>query len=41
MSWQFERRGVIEVDKSADEDEVMLVAVDEGAEDVYDEGDNW
>jgi len=41
VSWQFERRGVIEVDKSADEDELMLVAADAGADDVADGGDTW
>src|ERR1700730_5540633 len=41
VSWQFERRGIIEVDKSADEDELMLVAADAGADDVADAGDNW
>jgi YebC/PmpR family DNA-binding regulatory protein len=41
VSWQFERKGIIEVDKAADEDELMLVAADAGAEDVADGGDFW
>ena len=34
VSWQFERKGIVEVDKAADEDELMLAAADAGAEDV-------
>jgi YebC/PmpR family DNA-binding regulatory protein len=41
VSWQFERRGVVHVDKSADEDELMLAAADAGADDVADGGDAW
>jgi len=41
VSWQFERKGVVNVDKSADEDELMLAAADAGAEDVEDGGDTW
>jgi YebC/PmpR family DNA-binding regulatory protein len=41
VAWQFERKGSIEVDKSADEDELMLVAADAGADDVADAGDHW
>ncbi len=36
VSWQFERKGIIDVDRSVDEDELMLVAADAGAEDVQD-----
>ena len=32
VSWQFERKGVILVPSSVEEDEVMLVALDAGAE---------
>ena len=39
--WQFERKGVINVPRSADEDEVMMAALDAGAEDIVDEGDTW
>ena len=41
VSWQFERKGIVLVDKSADEDELMLVAADAGADDVEDDGDAW
>jgi YebC/PmpR family DNA-binding regulatory protein len=41
VSWQFERKGVVNVDKSADEDELMLAAADAGADDVEDGGDAW
>jgi YebC/PmpR family DNA-binding regulatory protein len=41
VSWQFERKGVVDVDKSADEDELMLVAADAGADDVQDGGETW
>ena len=41
VAWQFERRGVVHVDKAADEDELMLAAADAGADDVSDAGDVW
>src|SRR5437868_1673211 len=41
VSWQFERKGIVLVDKSVDEDELMLVAADAGADDVEDTGDAW
>jgi YebC/PmpR family DNA-binding regulatory protein len=41
VSWQFRRRGVIMVDGAAGEDELMLVALDAGAEDVADDGGTW
>jgi YebC/PmpR family DNA-binding regulatory protein len=41
VSWQFERQGVVLVDRSADEDELTLAAADAGAEDVQDLGDSW
>jgi YebC/PmpR family DNA-binding regulatory protein len=41
VSWQFERRGIVLVDKSVDEDELMLVVADAGADDVEDNGDAW
>ena len=41
VSWQFERKGIVQVDKAADEDELMLVAADAGAEDIEDLGDTW
>jgi YebC/PmpR family DNA-binding regulatory protein len=41
VSWQFERKGIVNVDKSVDEDELMLAAADAGADDVQDGGDAW
>ena len=42
VSWQFERKGVIEIAKAATtEDDLMLVVLDAGAEDVEDHGDTW
>jgi YebC/PmpR family DNA-binding regulatory protein len=41
VAWQFERKGSILVDRSADEDELMLVALDAGAEDIADDGEAW
>jgi YebC/PmpR family DNA-binding regulatory protein len=42
VSWQFERKGVILVPKSAaTEDDLMLVALEAGAEDIADSGDHW
>ncbi|MEX2100300.1 MAG: YebC/PmpR family DNA-binding transcriptional regulator [Acidimicrobiia bacterium] len=42
VAWQFERKGVILLDKSvASEDDLMLAALDAGAEDIQDLGDSW
>ena len=41
VSWQFERKGVIIVPGSVDEEELMLAALDAGADDLVDEGDTW
>jgi YebC/PmpR family DNA-binding regulatory protein len=41
VAWQFERRGVVLVDGSADEDELMLAAADGGADDVERDGSSW
>ena len=41
VSWQFERRGVILVPGSVDEEELMLAALDAGADDIVGEGDTW
>ena len=41
VAWQFERKGVIVLDRAIDEDELMMVALDAGAEDLTDEGDTW
>jgi len=41
VAWQFERKGVVLADRAADEDELMLVALEAGAEDVDDDGEAW
>jgi len=42
VSWQFERKGVVILDKAAaEEDDLMLVTLDAGAEDIADQGDTW
>jgi YebC/PmpR family DNA-binding regulatory protein len=47
VSWQFHRKGVVIVPKHPDaktdvgEDDLMLVALDAGAEDIADAGDSW
>jgi YebC/PmpR family DNA-binding regulatory protein len=41
VAWQFERKGVVLVPRSVEEDDLMLVALDHGAEDLVDEGDTW
>jgi YebC/PmpR family DNA-binding regulatory protein len=41
VSWQFERKGVVAVPRTYDEDKVMEVAMEAGAEDLADEGERW
>ena len=41
VAWQFHRKGVVIVPRSVAEDDLMLVALDAGAEDLVDEGDTW
>jgi YebC/PmpR family DNA-binding regulatory protein len=42
VSWQFERKGIIQLEKAAaSEDDLMLAALDAGAEDIEDQGDTW
>jgi YebC/PmpR family DNA-binding regulatory protein len=41
VAWQFDRRGMVLVDGSADEDELTLAAADGGAEDVRQDGSSW
>jgi YebC/PmpR family DNA-binding regulatory protein len=42
VAWQFERKGVVILDKAvAEEDDLMLVALEAGAEDISDQGDTW
>jgi YebC/PmpR family DNA-binding regulatory protein len=42
VAWMFHKRGVITVEKSkVDEDRLMEIALDAGADDVNDAGDSW
>jgi len=41
VSWQFERKGVVTLARSLDEDRIMEVAMEAGAEDLRDDGDHW
>jgi YebC/PmpR family DNA-binding regulatory protein len=42
VSWQFERKGVLILPKSAaTEDDLMLATLDAGAEDIEEQGDTW
>jgi YebC/PmpR family DNA-binding regulatory protein len=43
VSWQFHRKGMIIIDKTSgvDEDELMMAALEAGAEDVADQGDTF
>jgi YebC/PmpR family DNA-binding regulatory protein len=42
VAWQFDRKGVVILDKPAvSEDDLMLVALDAGADDIEDQGDTW
>jgi YebC/PmpR family DNA-binding regulatory protein len=41
VAWQFDRKGQVLIPRSVEEDDVMLAALDAGAEDIVDEGDTW
>src|SRR4051794_33210462 len=41
VGWQFSRRGIIQVSRKASEDDVMLAALDAGADDISDLGESW
>jgi YebC/PmpR family DNA-binding regulatory protein len=41
VGWLFERRGIVLVDGSADEDELTLAAAEGGADDVQRDGSTW
>ena len=41
VAWQFERKGVVIVPSSVGEEDLMLAAIDAGAEDIVAEGDTW
>jgi YebC/PmpR family DNA-binding regulatory protein len=41
VSWQFERKGVVAVPRSMDEERILEVAMEAGAEDLADEDERW
>lgn len=41
VAWQFERKGLIVVPATVSEDDLMLAALDAGAEDIVADGDSW
>jgi YebC/PmpR family DNA-binding regulatory protein len=41
VAWQFERKGIVLADRTAAEDDLMLLALDAGAEDIADDGEVW
>jgi YebC/PmpR family DNA-binding regulatory protein len=41
VSWMFKRKGLILVEEGADEEELMLAALEAGAEDVREAGQGW
>jgi YebC/PmpR family DNA-binding regulatory protein len=41
VAWQFERKGVAILPKGPSEDELMLLVLEAGAEDLVDDGDTW
>jgi YebC/PmpR family DNA-binding regulatory protein len=41
VSWQFERKGTIELARTLDEEKIMEVALEAGAEDLSDQGEQW
>jgi YebC/PmpR family DNA-binding regulatory protein len=41
VAWQFARKGVVILPKGPSEDELMLLVLEAGAEDLVDDGDTW
>jgi YebC/PmpR family DNA-binding regulatory protein len=41
VAWQFERKGLVAIPRAADEDTIMAVALDAGAQDLRDDGTEW
>jgi len=41
VAWQFERKGVVILPRTVEEDALMEVVLEAGAEDIVDEGDTW
>src|SRR5258708_14848004 len=41
VAWMFSKKGSIVVPKSAKEDDLMTIVLDQGGDDLRDDGDNW
>ncbi len=41
VSWQFERKGMVSVPRSHEEEQILEVAMEAGAEDLSDDGEKW
>ena len=41
VGWQFSRRGIVMADGKIGEDDVMMAALDAGADDIVRDGDSW
>jgi YebC/PmpR family DNA-binding regulatory protein len=41
VAWQFERKGLVAIPRATDEDTIMAVALDAGAQDLRDDGTEW
>ncbi len=41
VAWQFGRKGVVMLPRTIEEDDLMMVALEAGADDLIDEGDTW
>jgi YebC/PmpR family DNA-binding regulatory protein len=41
VGWQFARRGLVQVARAVAEDDVMMAALEAGADDISDQGDSW
>ncbi len=41
VGWQFARRGLVQVARTVAEDDVMMAALEAGADDISDQGDSW
>ena len=41
VGWQFSRRGLVQVSRKASEDDVMMAALEAGADDITDQGESW
>jgi YebC/PmpR family DNA-binding regulatory protein len=41
VAWQFERKGVVVLPRAVEEEDLLAVALEAGADDVRDQGDTW